>query len=222
MEHEEECKVLLDWVTRPNYDLCKKLEPFGKMITDLYHFRKSYTVYRGRRSNSSFKHSQQAMGLLKEDGSGLKPEVKPGYEFTYTPTGPMSVARSIWISKVYGNVISKCRLTPSVNKLVIKGELAYVLDKLQSTKYKQYRKINLSCLSEIVVFPDNKPMKWEVVTTTGNIAQAVQYGGNESLTLDEAVDKAAEAVETSNESLSNEAIPNGKKLISWADMLNSF
>lgn len=168
---EEECSYLLDWLTVPNYDLLPNLVGFGRYIDEQYGFKKPITVYRGIRSGITFKHKQETMGLIDNTtlDNTIKEFARRGYKFSFNPTGPMSVARSPWIAKVYGNVISKCLLPPDHDKLVITAELAYVLQRLQKEKYPDKRAINMSCMMEIVVFP-GKATNWEVVTTTGDIS----------------------------------------------------
>lgn len=168
---EAECEQVLKWITVPNYDYLPGLIPFGQYIDELYKFDKPIKVYRGIRTGILFKPKQMNMGLTNNDtfDQTLEPHAKRGYEFDFTNEGPMSVARSPWIAKVYGNVISKCLLPPKTPKLVITAELAYVLQKMQQTKYPQYRAINMSCLVEIVVFPGAN-LHWEVITTSGDIS----------------------------------------------------
>ena len=112
---------------------------------------------------------QQSMGIVDNTEIIKKPKpfVVPGYKFTYMNTGPLSVTRAIWVSKVYGDLIVKTKVRPETSKLVITNELAYVLQALDE-KYPYYRPLNLSALTEVLLFPD-QTLNYQVVTTNGDI-----------------------------------------------------
>lgn len=167
--HVEYLEILKHWITTPDYTLVDKLAVFGAFIDKLYNFNKGFIAYRGMRVGKTDKPLQNTMGIIDATESELvpKPGVIPGYKFTYTTTGPMSVSRSVWLSKVYGDCIVKTTVPKECKKLVITNELAYVLQKLDK-KYPDYRPINLSARLEIIVLP-NQTLNYSVVTTNGDI-----------------------------------------------------
>ena len=171
-KRSEHLEVLKHWVTTPDYTLVDKLAEFGAYIDEIYKFDKPIIAYRGMRVGIKDKPLQNNMGIIDVEGTDPvelvpKPGVVPGYKFTYTTTGPLSVSRSVWLSKIYGDCIVKTVVPHQCKKLVITNELAYILQKLDE-KYPEYRPINLSARLEVILLP-NQTLNYEVVTTTGDI-----------------------------------------------------
>ena len=171
-KRSEHLEVLKHWVTTPDYTLVDKLAEFGAYIDEIYKFDKPIIAYRGMRVGIKDKPLQNNMGIIDVEGTDPvelvpKPGVVPGYKFTYTTTGPLSVSRSVWLSKIYGDCIVKTVVPHQCKKLVITNELAYILQKLDE-KYPEYRPINLSARLEVILLP-NQTLNYEVVTTRGDI-----------------------------------------------------
>ena len=182
MKYPRYLEVLKHWITVPDYTLLPDLARFGAIIDKIYKFDKPIVAYRGMRVGlvKAYK-AQNEMGLtiteeggMNEDGIEMvlktpKSGVSEGYNFDYTIDGPLSVSRSIWITKIYGNLIVKTVIPPTAKKLVITNELAYILQKLEA-RYFNYRPMNLSTRTEIILFP-NQTFNFEVVTTNGDISE---------------------------------------------------
>ena len=168
-KQDEYLEIVRRWLTVPDYSLTPKLIEFGKFVDKLYGFDKSFTVYRAMRIGRSTLPIQQSMGIVDNTEIIKKPKpfVVPGYKFTYMNTGPLSTTRAVWISKVYGDLIVKTQVRPETSKLMLTNELAYVLQALDE-KYPYYRPLNLSSLTEVLLFPD-QTLNYQVVTTNGDI-----------------------------------------------------
>lgn len=168
-KQDEYLEIVRRWLTVPDYSLTPKLIEFGKFMDKLYGFDKEFVAYRAMRIGKSTLPIQQSMGIVDNTEIIKKPKpfVVPGYKFTYMNTGPLSVTRAIWVSKVYGDLIVKTKVRPETSKLVITNELAYVLQALDE-KYPYYRPLNLSALTEVLLFPD-QTLNYQVVTTNGDI-----------------------------------------------------
>ena len=184
MKYPKYLEVLKHWLTVPDYTLLPELVKFGTIIDRIYKFNKPIVAYRGLRTGVvKTRQSQHDMGIITTvpgsvdtDGDSTvikstKPEIKPGYTFDYITKEPLSVTRSAWITKTYGNVILKTTIDPSIKKLVVTNELSFILQRLEA-RYFQYRPINLSSRTEVILFP-NQTFKFEVVTTTGDISSEV-------------------------------------------------
>ena len=168
-KQDEYLEIVRRWLTVPDYSLTPKLIEFGKFVDKLYGFDKPFTVYRAMRIGKSTLPIQQSMGIVDNTTIIKKPKpfVVPGYKFTYMNTGPLSTTRAVWISKVYGDLIVKTQVRPETSKLMLTNELAYVLQALDE-KYPYYRPLNLSALTEVLLFPD-QTLNYQVVTTNGDI-----------------------------------------------------
>ena len=168
-KQDEYLEIVRRWLTVPDYSLTPKLIEFGKFVDKLYGFDKEFVAYRAMRIGKSTLPIQQSMGIVDNTEIIKKPKpfVVPGYKFTYMNTGPLSVTRAVWVSKVYGDLIVKTKVRPETSKLVITNELAYVLQALDE-KYPYYRPLNLSALTEVLLFPD-QTLNYQVVTTNGDI-----------------------------------------------------
>lgn len=170
-KQDEYLEIVRRWLTVPDYSLTPKLIEFGKFVDKIYGFDKPFTAYRAMRIGKTSLPLQQSMGIVDNTEVIKKPKpfVVPGYKFTYMNTGPLSVTRSVWVSKVYGDLIVKTAVPPETRKLVLTNELAYVLQALDE-KYPYYRPLNLSALTEVLLFPD-QTLNYQVVTTNGDILQ---------------------------------------------------
>ena len=182
MKYPKYLEVLKHWITVPDYTLLPDLARFGAIIDKIYKLDKPIVAYRGMRVGlvKSYK-AQNEMGLVITEDGGMnddgvemvlktpKSGVTEGYNFDYTIEGPLCVSRSIWITKIYGNLIVKTVIPPTARKLVITNELAYILQKLEA-RYFNYRPMNLSSRTEIILFP-NQTFNFEVVTTNGDISE---------------------------------------------------
>ena len=185
MKYHKYLDTLKKWLTHPDYTLLPDLVKFGSIVDKIYKFNKPITAYRAIRTGTlEASKVQHDMGLVEtssvepteEEGPEMilktpKPEVKEGYTFDYTTDGPLSVSRTIWIIKVYGNLLLKTVVPPTAKNLVITNELAYILQKLE-VQYFSYRPINLSSRTEIILFP-NQTFKFEVISTDGDISNEI-------------------------------------------------
>ncbi|MBR1987879.1 MAG: GNAT family N-acetyltransferase [Clostridia bacterium] len=177
-EYPELLLALKKWTTMPDFNLAPQLTMLGKIVDDLYKFKNPITCYRGIRTgfDSRSNKKQNLMGVIDNDIAYLR-LLKPGFDkagttFEYETQEPMSVARSPYIAKIYGNFIIKTEVPADANKLVITPELSYLLQQME-VEYPEYRAVNLSITHEVVVFTGTK-LTFEIVSVYGDISSELE------------------------------------------------
>lgn len=155
LKYPDLLKSLDEWVLCPNHNLLPKLKQLSQIVDKLYNFNYNSKIYRGFNKNSI----QDTMGLTNRGFflDSLKKETKPGYEFTYKVTNPLSFSTDLNIAKAFGKIVIETKL-PKHNKLVITNELAYIINKMRNLK--SHNKTQY----EVIVFPDNT-LKCRVIRT---------------------------------------------------------
>ncbi len=177
-EYPDLLLALKKWTTTPDFNLAPQLTMLGKIVDDIYQFKNPITCYRGIRTgfDSRSNKKQNLMGVIDNDIEYLR-LLKPGFDkagttFEYETQEPMSVARSPYIAKIYGNFIIKTEVPSDANKLVITPELSYLLQQME-VEYPEYRAVNLSITHEVVVFTGTK-LTFEIVSVYGDISNELE------------------------------------------------
>ena len=177
-EYPDLLLALKKWTTTPDFNLAPQLTMLGKIVDDIYQFKNPITCYRGIRTgfDSRSNKKQNLMGVIDNDIEYLR-LLKPGFDkagttFEYETQEPMSVARSPYIAKIYGNFIIKTEVPADANKLVITPELSYLLQQME-VEYPEYRAVNLSITHEVVVFSGTK-LTFEIVSVFGDISSELE------------------------------------------------
>lgn len=175
-EYPELLLALKQWTTKPDHDLAPQLIMLGKIVDDIYKFKNSIVCYRGIRTGFSTRPKQNLMGVIDDEIDYLrllKPGFdKPGTTFEFETPEPMSVTRSPYLAKVYGNFIVKTEVPADANKLVITPELSYLLQQME-VDYPEYRAVNLSVTHEVIVFSGTK-LTFEIVSVYGDISSELE------------------------------------------------
>lgn len=175
-EYPDLLLALKKWTTTPDHNLSPALIFLGKLVDEIYQFKKPIVCYRGIRTGFSTRPKQNLMGAIDDEIEYLrllKPGFdKPGQTFSFESPEPMSLARSPYIAKIYGNYIIKTEVPADANKLVITPELSYLLQQME-VEYPEYRAVNLSVTHEVVVFPGTK-LDFEIVSVHGDISTELE------------------------------------------------
>ena len=175
-EYPDLLLALKKWTTTPDHNLSPALIFLGKLVDEIYQFKKPIVCYRGIRTGFSTRPKQNLMGAIDDEIEYLrllKPGFdKPGQTFSFESPEPMSLARSPYIAKIYGNYIIKTEIPADANKLVITPELSYLLQQME-VEYPEYRAVNLSVTHEVVVFPGTK-LDFEIVSVHGDISTELE------------------------------------------------
>lgn len=148
LKYPDLLNALEEWIfIAPDRNLLPKLKQLSEMIDKLYNFNYNTKIYRGFYLRNGY---QNNMGLTNDFFlfKLLKKGVKPGYEFTYKVTNPISFSTDFNIAKAFGSVIIETKL-PKHNKLVITNELSYILSKMRN-----FKKLNQT-QEEVIILPDN-------------------------------------------------------------------
>lgn len=175
-EYPDLLLALKKWTTTPDHNLSPALIYLGKLVDEIYQFKNTITCYRGIRTGFSTRPKQNLMGAIDDEIEYLrllKPGFdKPGQTFSFESPEPMSLARSPYIAKIYGNFIIKTEVPADANKLVITPELSYLLQQME-VEYPEYRAVNLSITHEVIVFPGTK-LDFEIVSVHGDISAELE------------------------------------------------
>lgn len=148
LKYPDLLNALDEWIIFPDRNLLPKLKQLSQIVDRLYNFNyQNSKIYRGFSKNNNY---QDKMDLIDKHFlfNSLKKDVKPGYEFRYKVTNPISFTTNVNIAKDFGSIVVESNL-PKHNKLVITNELNYIILKMYNNL-----KPNKSQY-EVIVFPDN-------------------------------------------------------------------
>lgn len=119
----EELAILNKWIRFPNKNFVNKLYKVADKLAKYTSFNKDKAVlYRGfwhsdNKSRANQKYAQQRLGLaeVQTEGSVLK---KPGSQFRYVLTGPISFTRSSHIANKFGTIVISASMKDMPHKFI--------------------------------------------------------------------------------------------------------
>lgn len=134
-QHPQLINALDSWILAPDRELVPPLTNLGKIVSELYGFKRDMVLFRG------FDPSK-----THQDKMGLASSCKVGEQHDYRLHSPLSFSTSENIANAFGTLTVQATVNPAhTPALVITDELATLVSRL--------RNINPETQKEVIVFP---------------------------------------------------------------------